>query len=169
MSPRSQNCSAVNESIATIEVSLCDLARIASCGGQLMVGAMERLAERSADVTKITPKHRSATSGSNAVNLEAEYVRALALASWQLRVGVRRLFTRDHPVKALLNHSRPSQSVIVGGRRSGSVVVKPFGEVSPAVTQAYRIPLIVARRKPSVCQPETIGDRRKPGRPRQIP
>ena len=57
MSPRSQNCSAVSESIATMEVSACDLARIKSCGGQLTVGAIarERLAERSADVTKSVP------------------------------------------------------------------------------------------------------------------
>jgi hypothetical protein len=36
---------------------VCDLARIESCGGQLTVGAMvrERLAERSADVTKSVP------------------------------------------------------------------------------------------------------------------
>jgi threonine dehydrogenase-like Zn-dependent dehydrogenase len=57
MSPRSQGCSAVSESIATIEVSACDLARIESCGGWLTVGAVvrERLAERSADVTKSVP------------------------------------------------------------------------------------------------------------------
>jgi CO/xanthine dehydrogenase FAD-binding subunit len=40
-----------------MEVSACDLARIESCGGHLTVGAMirERLAERSADVTKSVP------------------------------------------------------------------------------------------------------------------
>jgi hypothetical protein len=50
MSPRSQSCSAVNESIATTEVSACDLAGIESCAGRLTVDAMvrERLAERSA-------------------------------------------------------------------------------------------------------------------------
>jgi len=175
MSPRSQGCSAVNESIAPTEVSACDLTRIESCGGQLTVGAMvrKRLAERPAHVTKITPAHRSATSGSNGVNLEAESVGAHALACWQLRypnVDVRRLVTRNDPVKTLLNHSRHAQLVVVGdGRRSSSVVVKPFDEVSSAVAQACRIPVIVARRKPSVCQPETIDDGRKPGRPRQIP
>ena len=57
MSPRSQGCSAVSESIATTEVSACDLARIESCGGRLTVGAMVRewLAERSADVAKSVP------------------------------------------------------------------------------------------------------------------
>ena len=57
MSPRSQGCSAVSESIATIEVSACDLARIESCGGRLTVGAIvrKRLAERPADVTKSVP------------------------------------------------------------------------------------------------------------------
>jgi CO/xanthine dehydrogenase FAD-binding subunit len=40
-----------------MEVSACDLTRIESCGGRLTVGAMvrERLAERSADVTKSVP------------------------------------------------------------------------------------------------------------------
>jgi len=106
------------------------------------------------------------------VNLEAESVGAHALACWQLRypnVDVRRLVTRNDPVKTLLNHSPHAQLVVVGDGRASSVVVKPFDEVSSAVAQACRIPVIVARRKPSVCQPETIDDGRKPGRPRQIP
>jgi nucleotide-binding universal stress UspA family protein len=106
------------------------------------------------------------------VNLAAEYVWAHALADWQLRypnVDVRRLVTRDDLVQALLNHSRNAQLVLVGGGRRSSVVANSFGAVSSAVAQAYRIPVIVARRKPSVCQPETIGELRKTGRPRQIP
>jgi hypothetical protein len=56
MSPRSQGCSAVNESIATTKVSACDLTRIDSCRA-LTVSAMvrERLAERPADVTNSVP------------------------------------------------------------------------------------------------------------------
>jgi hypothetical protein len=175
MSPRSQGCSAVNESIAPTEVSACDLTRIESCGGQLTVGAMvrKRLAER--------PRRSHEDHARPSVCHEWEQWReprgrkrgAHALAGWQLRypnVDVRRLVTRDDPVKTLLNHSRHAQLVVVGdGRRSSSVVVKPFDEVSSAVAQACRIPVIVGRRKPSVCQPETIDDGRKPGRPRQIP
>ncbi|MFL6085691.1 MAG: hypothetical protein ACJ74F_21360 [Mycobacterium sp.] len=72
-------------------------------------------------------------------------------------------------MKASLRLSRHAQLVVVGGGRRSRLVVKPFGGVSSAVAQACPIPVIVARRKPSVCQPETIGDLRKPGRPRQIP
>ena len=106
----------------TMEVSACDLARIESCGGQLTVGAIvrKRLAERPADVTKITPAHRSATSGSNGVNLEAESVGAHALAGWQLRypnVDVRRLVTRDDPVK---NIAQPLAACPIGSSRRRS-------------------------------------------------
>lgn len=121
-------------------------------------------------VHAVTPTHLWSTSGKNAVTREAEYVCTHALADWQLRypnVDVRRVVTRDDPVQALLKHSRHAQLVVVGGGRS-SVIAKPFDGVSSAVAQACRIPVIVARRKPSVCQPETIGDLRKTGRSRQF-
>jgi nucleotide-binding universal stress UspA family protein len=137
--------------------------------------AFDEAARRKAQlvaVHAVTPAHRSAASGSTAVNLEAEYVWAHALADWQLRspnVDVRSLVTLDDPVQALLKHSRHAQLVVVGGGRRSKVVAKPFGGVSSAVAQAGRIPVIVARRKPSVRPLETIGDLRKTGRPRQIP
>ena len=112
-------------------------------------------------VHAVTPARQSTTSGSNAVSVDAEYVWAHALADWQLRypdIDVRRLVTREDPVQALLNHSRNAQLVVVGGGRRRSSVANPFGAVSSAVAQACPIPVIVARRKPSVCQPETIGE-----------
>jgi len=111
-------------------------------------------------VHAVTPTHPSSTSGNNAVNREAEFVCTQPLADWQLRypnVDVRRVVTRDDPVQALLKHSRHAQLVVVGGCRS-SVIAKPFGGVSSAVALACRIPVIVARRKPSVYQPEMIGE-----------
>jgi nucleotide-binding universal stress UspA family protein len=123
-------------------------------------------------VHAVAPAHRSAARGSNAVDLGAEYVCAHALAGWQLRspnVDVRSVVTPDDPVQALLKHSHDAQLVVVGGGRRSSVVAQPFGGVSSAVAQAGRIPVIVARRKPSVCGLETIGDLQKTGRPRRIP
>jgi nucleotide-binding universal stress UspA family protein len=121
-------------------------------------------------VHAVAPAHRSAASGSNAV-LGAEYVWAHALADWQLRspnVDVRRLVSTDDPAHALLKHARHAQLVVVGGGRRSSVVANPFGGVSSAVARAGRIPVIVARRRPSVRPLETIGSLRKTGRPRQV-
>jgi nucleotide-binding universal stress UspA family protein len=123
-------------------------------------------------VHAVAPAHPSAASGSDAANLWAECVWAHALARWQLRspnVDVRSVVTPDDPVQALLEHSRDAQLVVVGGGRRSSVVAQPLGGVSSAVAQAGRIPVIVARRKPSVCGLEGIGDLRKTPRPRQIP
>jgi nucleotide-binding universal stress UspA family protein len=121
-------------------------------------------------VHAVAPAYRSAASGSNAV-LGAEYVWAHALADWQLRspnVDVRCLVTPDDPVHALLKYSRHAQLLVVGGGRRSGVVAKPFGAVSSAVARAGRIPVVVARRKPTVRPLETIGNLRKTGRPRRI-
>ena len=134
-----------------------------SAASELAVAvAFDEAAQRNTQlvaVHAVAPAHRSVTRGGNAVNLEAEYLWARALADWQLRnpsVNVRRVVTPDDPVQALLKHSQHAQLLVVGGGRRSSVVAKPFGWVVSAVAQACRIPVIVARRKPSVCQTETI-------------
>lgn len=148
----------------------------ASPAGQIAIAvAFDEAARRKTQlvaVHAVAPAHGSAASGSNVVNLGAEYVWAHALADWQLRtpnVDVRRLVTPDDPVQSLLKHSRHAQLVVVGGGRRSSVIAKPFGGVSSAVAQAGRVPVIVARRKSSVCRLDTLGDLRKTGRPRRIP
>jgi nucleotide-binding universal stress UspA family protein len=123
-------------------------------------------------VQAVAPAHGSAASGSDAVNLGAEYVWAYALAAWQLRfpnVDVRRFVTPDDPVRALLKHSRRAQLLVVGGGRRSSVIAKPFGGVSSAVAQAGRGPVIVARGKSFACRLEAIGEPGKTGRPGQVP
>jgi hypothetical protein len=63
--------------------------------------------------------------------------------------------------RALFGHSRHAQLMVVVGTRRRSLVAGPFGGVSSAVSQARRVPVIVARRKPAGCQSEAIGDGRK--------
>ena len=142
----------------------------ASSASQIAIAvAFDEAARRNTQlvaVQAVAPAHGSAASGSDAVNLGAEYVWAYALATWQLRfpnVDVRRFVTPDDPVRALLKHSRHAQLVVVGGGRRSSVIAKPFGGVSSVVAQAGRVPVIVARGKSFACRLEAIGEPGKTG------
>jgi nucleotide-binding universal stress UspA family protein len=137
--------------------------------------AFDEAARRAVELVTLHTIGRDGTSADahargNAMHFDADYRWAHALSDGQARypdVVVRRFVTADDPVRALLSYSRHAQLVVIGGTGHGSSVVNPFSRVSSAVAQACRIPVIVACRKPSGCQPQIVGDRRKIAGPNQ--
>lgn len=79
----------------------------------------------------------------------ADKTLAERLAGWQERypeVNVHRLVEFEDPARQLLDHAQRAQLVIVGSHGRGGFARMLLGSVSATVTQAARVPVIVARR-----------------------
>jgi nucleotide-binding universal stress UspA family protein len=70
------------------------------------------------------------------------------LAGWQEKypdVTVRRIVTRDRPVRCLLEHSADAQLLVVGSRGHGQFSGMLLGSTSRALIYHAPCPLLVAR------------------------
>lgn len=83
-----------------------------------------------------------------AVETQEREVLAQRLAGWQEKypdVLVRRVVTRDRPVRHLLEHAANSQLLVVGSRGRGGFTGALLGSTSQALIYHATCPLIVAR------------------------
>ena len=83
-------------------------------------------------------------------DVEAREAERLAerLAGWQEKypdVTVRRVVTRDRPVRCLLHHATDAQLLVVGSRGRGSFAGMLLGSTSQALIYHAPCPLVVAR------------------------
>jgi nucleotide-binding universal stress UspA family protein len=84
----------------------------------------------------------------SALTRAADKTLAERLAGWQERypdVRVHRIVELDRPVHHLLDHADRAQLVVVGSHGRGGFAGMLLGSVSTAVTQAARVPVVVAR------------------------
>ena len=80
-------------------------------------------------------------------NCERELV-AERMAGWQEKypdVEVRRVVTRDRPVRCLLNHAVDAQLLVVGSRGRGGLSGMLLGSTSQALMYHAPCPLLVVR------------------------
>jgi nucleotide-binding universal stress UspA family protein len=84
----------------------------------------------------------------DAIDTREREVLAERLAGWQEKypdVPVRRVVTRDRPVRALLEHAADAQLLVVGSRGHGGFTGMLLGSTSQALIYHATCPLLVAR------------------------
>jgi nucleotide-binding universal stress UspA family protein len=84
----------------------------------------------------------------NRIETEEQELLAQRLAGWQEKypdVTVRRVVTRDRPVRQLLEHAAQAQLLVVGSRGRGGVTGMLLGSTSQALIYHAPCPLLVVR------------------------
>ncbi|GAB3899655.1 universal stress protein [Kibdelosporangium lantanae] len=82
------------------------------------------------------------------VQTEEQRLLADRVMSWQEKfpdVRVRRVVTRDHPVRSLIDHAREAQLVVVGSRGRGAVAGLLLGSTSQQLLHHALCPVAVVR------------------------
>jgi nucleotide-binding universal stress UspA family protein len=88
----------------------------------------------------------------DAIETREREVLAERLAGWQEKypdVAVRRVVTRDRPVRCLLEHAADAQLLVVGSRGRGGFTGMLLGSTSQALIYHAPCPLLVTRAIPA--------------------